>query len=281
MKFIGAHVSTQGGVFNAPINAKAIGATAFAMFTKNQRQWVAPPYTDKTIASFRENLEKEGFAPNQVLPHDSYLINLGNPDPAKRKKSLDAFTDELTRCQQLGLTLLNMHPGSHLREISEEACLTLISESINRALEATEGVTVVLENTAGQGSNMGYRFEHLAAIIDQVDDKSRMGVCIDTCHSFSAGYDLRTEESCRATFQELEDIVGFAYLRGMHINDSKVPYESRKDRHHSIGMGTIPMVAFEFIMKDARFDNIPLILETIDDTLWPEEIKRLQEMAGA
>jgi deoxyribonuclease IV len=281
MKFVGAHVSTQGGVFNAPINAKEIGATAFAMFTKNQRQWVAAPYTDEIIVAFRENLERCGFSPNQVLPHDSYLINLGNPDPEKRKKSLDAFTDELTRCQLLGLTLLNMHPGSHLREISEDDCLGLISESINIALEATEGVTVVLENTAGQGSNMGYRFEHLASIIDQVDDKSRIGVCIDTCHSFSAGYDLRTEESCRSTFKKFDDIVGFDYLRGMHINDSKVPFESRKDRHHSIGMGTIPMVAFEFIMRDPRFDDIPLILETIDDTLWPEEIARLKALADA
>ncbi len=279
MKFVGAHVSTQGGVFNAPINAKAIGATAFAMFTKNQRQWVAPPYTDEIIAAFRKTLAANGFAPKHVLPHDSYLINLGNPEPEKRQKSLDAFIDELSRCQQLGLTLLNMHPGSHLREISEDACLTLIAESINRALEATEGVTVVLENTAGQGSNVGYRFEHLASIIDQVDDKSRMGVCIDTCHSFSAGYDLRTKEACQETFQSLADIVGFEYLRGMHINDSKVPYESRKDRHHSIGMGTIPMVAFEFIMRDPRFDNIPLILETIDDSLWPEEIERLKELA--
>ncbi len=279
MKYVGAHVSTQGGVFNAPINATAIGATAFAMFTKNQRQWKAPPYTDEAIAAFRENLAAGGFAPKHVLPHDSYLINLGNPDPEKRAKSLGAFIDELTRCHQLGLTLLNMHPGSHLREISEDDCLSLIAESINRALEKTEGVTVVLENTAGQGSNVGYRFEHLATIIDRVDDKSRMGVCIDTCHSFSAGYDLRTEEACRETFQALDDIVGFDYLRGMHINDSKVPFESRKDRHHSIGEGTIPMVAFEFIMGDSRFDDIPLILETIDDSLWPEEIKLLKGMA--
>ena len=278
MKYVGAHVSTQGGVFNAPINATAIGATAFAMFTKNQRQWKAPAYTDETIAAFRENLAAGGYAPKHVLPHDSYLINVGNPDPEKRAKSLDAFIDELTRCHQLGLTLLNMHPGSHLREISEDDCLSLIAESINRALEETEGVTVVLENTAGQGSNVGYRFEHLAAIIDQVDDKSRMGVCIDTCHSFSAGYDLRTEDACRATFQALDDVVGFDYLRGMHINDSKVPFESRKDRHHSIGEGSIPMVAFEFIMGDSRFDDIPLILETIDDSIWPEEIKLLKGM---
>ena len=279
MKYVGAHVSTQGGVFNAPINAKAIGATAFAMFTKNQRQWTAAPYTDDVIAAFRENMETCGFEPRHVLPHDSYLINLGNPDPEKRAKSLKAFVDELTRCHQLGLTLLNMHPGSHLREISEDACLALIAESINEALDSTEGVTVVLENTAGQGSNVGYRFEHLATIIDRVDDKSRMGVCIDTCHAFSAGYDLRTKKACRQTFKMLDDTVGFGYLRGMHINDSKVPFESRKDRHHSIGEGTIPMVAFEFIMGDFRFEDIPLVLETIDDSLWPQEIKLLMGMA--
>jgi len=278
VKFVGAHVSTSGGVFNAPLNAKEIGATAFAMFTKNQRQWKAPAYTDETIAEFHNNMQACGYDPKHVLPHDSYLINLGNPDPAKRRRSLEAFVDELTRCRRLGLALLNMHPGSHLREISEDECLAHIAESINRALDKTEGVTVVVENTAGQGSNVGYRFEHLASIIDQVDDKSRMGICIDTCHSFSAGYDLRTREACEATFKELDDVVGLKYLRGMHLNDSKVPFESRKDRHHSIGEGTIPLLAFEFIMSDPRFDDIPLILETIDETLWPEEIKLLKDM---
>ena len=275
MKFVGAHVSTQGGVFNAPLNAKEIGATAFAMFTKNQRQWVAPPFSDETIELFRKNLKECGYAPEHVLPHDSYLINLGNPDTEKRAKSLDAMIDELTRCRQLGLTLLNIHPGSHLRTISEEQCLALIAGSINTALEKTEGVTVVLENTAGQGSNLGYRFEHLASIIDQIDDKSRIGVCIDTCHAFSAGYDLRTNETCKKTFQHFEDAVGFKYLRGMHLNDSKTPFDSRKDRHHSLGQGSISLTPFKFIMQDKRFDNIPLILETVDSSIWPKEIKLL------
>jgi len=280
MKYIGAHVSTQGGVYNAPANAKQIGATAFAMFTKNQRQWSSPPYTQETIKKFREAMDAHGYAPEQVLPHDGYLINIGNPDPAKRQKSLEAFIDEMSRCRQLGLSLLNMHPGSHLREITETECLKLIAEGINTSLEKTQGVTVVLENTAGQGSNVGYRFEHLAEIIEQVDDKSRIGVCIDTCHSFSAGYDLRTRDACRQTFQAFDDIVGFSYLRGMHLNDSKVPFESRKDRHHNLGEGTIPMVAFEYVMQDPRFDNIPLILETIDDSRWKAEIKLLGEMQG-
>ncbi len=277
-KLVGAHVSTSGGVFNAPLNAKAIGATAFAMFTKNQRQWKAAAYTDETIERFKTNLAANGYTPDVVLPHDGYLINLGNPDPEKRKRSLDAFIDEMTRCQQLGLTMLNMHPGSHLREISEDECLTLVAECINQTLEVTKGVTVALENTAGQGSNMGYRFEHLATIIDRVDDKSRMGVVIDTCHSYSAGYDPGTPAACDKTFQTLDDILGMKYLCGMHINDSKVPFESRKDRHHSIGQGTIPMVAFEYIMNDPRFDNMPLILETIDDTIWPKEIKLLHSL---
>lgn len=277
MKYIGAHVSTSGGVFNAPLNAKAIGATAFAMFTKNQRQWVAPPYSDETIELFHKNLKDCGYSPDYVLPHDSYLINLGNPNIEKREKSLAAFIDELSRCQQLGLTLLNIHPGSHLREISEDECLTLIAESINKAFEKTSGVTVVLENTAGQGSNLGYKFEHLASIIDQVDDKSRMGVCIDTCHSFSAGYDLRTIQACKNTFKQFNDIVGMKYLRGMHLNDSKTPFESRKDRHHSLGQGSIPLLAFEFIMQDKRFDDIPLILETVDDSIWPQEIEMLNK----
>jgi deoxyribonuclease-4 len=278
MKYIGAHVSTSGGVSNAPLNAHDIGATAFAMFTKNQRQWVAPPYKEEEIASFQDNLKSCGYTPEHVLPHDSYLINMGNPDPAKRKKSLNAFIDEMSRCQQLGLCLLNMHPGSHLREISESECLALIAEGVNRSLEKTEGVTVVLENTAGQGSNVGYRFEHLAEIIDQVEDKSRIGVCLDTCHSFSAGYDLSNADACNHTFKEFDNIVGFDYLRGMHLNDSKVPFESRKDRHHSIGKGTIPITAFEYIMGDPRFDDIPLILETIDSDLWPQEIKTLNSM---
>ena len=275
MKYVGAHVSTSGGVHQAPLNARAIGAKAFALFTKNQRQWKAQPYSDDVINNFHSNMKECGFSPRHVLPHDSYLINLGNPDPNKRKQSLDAFIDELHRCEQLGLVNLNIHPGSHLRQVSEDDCLTLIAECVNYAHEVTTGVCVVLENTAGQGSNVGYRFEHIAAIIDRVKDKKRIGMCIDTCHAFSAGYDLSTNQACASTFAELERIVGLEYLRGMHINDSKTPFDSRKDRHHSIGEGSIPDAAFRFIMADPRFDDIPLILETIDETRWPEEIKLL------
>ncbi len=279
-KYVGAHVSAAGGVDKAPLNARDIGATAFALFVKNQRQWKAKPFATETIDAFHANMAACGFSPDHVLVHDSYLINLGNPDSEKRQKSLDAFVDELQRCELLGLKYLNTHPGSHLREVSEEACFTLIADSINRALERTEGVTVVLENTAGQGSNVGYRFEHLAAIIDPVEDKSRMGVCIDTCHAFAAGYDLRTEAACEQTFAELDDVVGIDRLRGMHLNDSKTEFAARRDRHHSLGAGHIPMDCFRFIMRDPRFDDMPLVLETIDEDLWPEEIKLLESLRG-
>ncbi|MDU6923393.1 deoxyribonuclease IV [Franconibacter helveticus] len=276
MKFIGAHVSASGGLANAAIRAAEIGATAFALFTKNQRQWRAAPLTPAIIEEFKAACEKHGYGPGQILPHDSFLINLGHPEAEALEKSRKAFIDELTRCQQLGLTLLNFHPGSHLQQISEEACLARIAESVNIALDQTEGVTAVIENTAGQGSNLGFRFEHLAAIIDQVEDKSRVGVCIDTCHAFAAGYDLRSEEACEKTFAEFERIVGFEYLRGMHLNDAKSAFASRVDRHHSLGEGNIGHTPFRWLMRDSRFDGIPLVLETINPDIWAEEIAWLK-----
>ena len=275
MKFIGAHVSASGGVQNAPQNAKAIGATAFALFTKNQRQWHSAPLTEEGIVAFNENCNGV-FEPNQILPHDSYLINLGHPEAEGLEKSRTAFLDEMKRCEQLGLDRLNFHPGSHLKKCSEDVCIATIAESINIALSKTSGVTAVIENTAGQGSNMGYRFEQLAAMIDQVDDKTRVGVCIDTCHTFTSGYDLRTEAACKETFDQFEQIVGFKYLMGMHLNDSKKELASRVDRHHSLGEGFIGLDCFRFIMTDDRFDGMPLILETTDPALWPDEIKLLK-----
>ncbi len=277
MKRVGAHVSISGGVQNAPLNARKIGAKAFAMFTKNQRQWHAKPYTDEQIEQFHANMEAGGFRPQDVLPHDSYLINLGNPDQDARAKSFDAFVDELQRCRQLGLVYLNFHPGSHLRKIDETSCLDLIAESLNRALELTEGVTAVIENTAGQGSNLGYRFEHLAYLIDRVEDKSRIGVCLDTCHTFTAGYDLRSRAAYDKTMQEFDEIVGFSWLKGMHLNDSKVDFGSRVDRHESLGKGKLGIDLFRFIMQDERMDEMPLILETVDADLWPQEIAMLYE----
>ncbi|MFI3331961.1 MAG: deoxyribonuclease IV [Rikenellaceae bacterium] len=276
MKYIGAHVSVSGGLENGPKNGAAIAANAIAIFTKNQRQWSAPQLTESDIAKFKEACLEASLTPAQILPHDSYLINLGHPEQEGLTKSRDAFLGEMQRCEQLGLTLLNFHPGSHLKKISIEDSLDRVAESINLALEATKGVTAVIENTAGQGSNLGFSFYHLARIIDGVDDKSRVGVCLDTCHTFAAGYDLRTDETLEATFAEFEEVVGFKYLRGMHLNDALKPLASRVDRHAPLGDGHIGMRCFEYIMGDKRFDNMPLILETPDTDRWAEEIALLR-----
>ncbi|MEZ2684944.1 deoxyribonuclease IV [Proteus vulgaris] len=276
MKFVGAHVSAAGGVDQAVLRAHEIKATAFALFTKNQRQWKAAPLSTEVIDKFKKNCELYGYGPSQILPHDSYLINLGHPEEEALEKSRDAFLDEMQRCEQLGIELLNFHPGSHLNKIDVDKCLQKIAQSINITLEKTKNVTAVIENTAGQGTNLGYRFEHLAAIIDGVEDKSRVGVCIDTCHTFAAGYDLRTREECEKTFAEFEKTVGFQYLKAMHLNDAKSELASRVDRHHSLGEGNIGKVPFSYIMQDARFDGIPLILETINPDIWPDEIAWLK-----
>ena len=279
MKYFGAHVSASGGVENAPLNAHTIGATAFALFTKNQRQWTAAPLSPKSIEAFGGNCRTDHYQPAQILPHDSYLINLGHPDEEGLRKSRAAFLDEMRRCEQLGLGRLNFHPGSHLGQITIEECLRRVAESINLTLAATRGVTAVIENTAGQGSNVGFAFEHLAAIIERVEDKSRVGVCIDTCHAFAAGYDLGSEAACDRTFDELERVVGFGYLRGMHLNDAMKPLGSRVDRHQSLGEGTLGMTVFRYIARDKRFDDMPLILETPDESRWPQEIALLKELA--
>ncbi len=278
MKYTGAHVSIKGGVENAPLNAQAIGASAFALFTKNQRQWRAKPLEAASVEAFKANLESAGISARHVLPHDSYLINLGHPERAGLEKSRAAFLDEMRRCEQLGLELLNFHPGSHLKKIPESKSLARVAESINFALSQTRGVTAVIETTAGQGSNLGHRFEHLAEIIAGVEDQSRVGVCIDTCHIFVAGYDLRTREACEQTFREFDDIVGFRYLRGMHLNDSKPDLGQRVDRHASLGAGHLGWEPFRFIMNDARFDDIPLVLETPNESLWAQEINRLRAL---
>ncbi len=275
MKYVGAHVSASGGVYNAPINAMAIGAKAFALFTKNQRQWAAKPLETKDIDRWFKELEKSGIQTKHILPHDSYLINLGHPETDARAKSFDGFVHEIQRCEILKLDRLNFHPGSHLRKISEEECLNNIAEAMNRAIEITKDVKLVIENTAGQGSNLGYKFEHLAYIIDKIEDKDRVGVCIDTCHMFTAGYDIRTRETYDKTWNEFDAIVGRKYLMGMHINDSKPPLGSRVDRHDSLGLGKIGWDAFRFIMNDERMDDIPLILETINEEIWADEIKAL------
>ena len=278
MKRIGAHVSIAGGVENAPLQASSIGAKAFAMFTKNQRQWKAPKLTTPSIDAFRKNCSDGGFKPEHILPHDSYLINLGTPDPDKLRNAREAFIDEMLRVESLGLRLLTFHPGSHLNGISEEGCLQLIAESINIALSATTTVTAVIENTAGQGTNLGYRFEQLASLVDQVEDKTRVGVCLDTCHLFASGYDLQTTAATEDTFKEFDRIVGLSYLRGMHLNDALRALDSRLDRHASIGKGTIGMEAFSYIMAHPACEEIPLILETPDSDLWSSEISLLYSL---
>lgn len=275
MKYVGAHVSASGGVENAPGNANAIGAKAFALFTKNQRQWVAAPLSKKSISLFKERCAEFGYEAKHILPHDSYLINLGHPEEEGLQKSRNAFLDEMQRCEQLGLDRLNFHPGSHLNKISEEVCMDRIAGSINWALEQTSGVCAVLENTAGQGSNLGYTFEQLAYIIDKVNDKSRVGVCIDTAHTLAAGYNIKTPEGFTETFRHFDEVIGFSYLRGMHINDSKKDLGTRVDRHDSIGKGVMGLTTFKMLMDDPRFDDIPLILETPDESVWADEIKYL------
>jgi deoxyribonuclease IV len=275
MKYIGAHVSASGGVENAPLNAHEIGAKAFALFTRNQRQWKSSPLTSRSIDLFKERCAAYGYLPSQILPHDSYLINLGHPEAEGLAKSREAFLDEMQRCEQLGLDRLNFHPGSHLNALPIDDCLDRIAESINEALNQTSGVTAVIENTAGQGTNLGHTFEQIAHIIDRVEDKSRVGVCIDTAHTLAAGYDIITTEGFIDTFDKFDKIIGFSYLRGMHINDSKKDLASKVDRHDSIGKGLMGLTTFKMLMNDPRFDNIPMILETPDETIWAEEISYL------
>lgn len=278
MKFVGAHVSASGGVENAPVNAHEIGAKAFAFFTKNQRQWFSSPLTKENVDKFKGNCSQYGFDTGMILPHDSYLINLGNPTKAALEQSRKSFFDEMKRCELLGLKLLNFHPGAHLKQISEENCMKLIAESINITLDKTKGVIAVIENTAGQGSNIGYRFEHLKFLIDLVEDKNRVGVCLDTCHTYTSGYDLKSEEGYNATFNEFDRIVGFSYLRALHLNDSKKELASRVDRHDNLGKGLLGEDLFRRIMNDPRFDDMPLILETPEEDLWEREIKWLYSL---
>jgi deoxyribonuclease-4 len=278
MKYVGAHVSAEGGVQNAPLNANAIGARAFALFTKNQRQWFSNPLSASSISEFRKNCEKFDFKPFQILPHDSYLINLGHPEQEPLEKSRTSFLDEMKRCELLGLDRLNFHPGSHLNAITIEDCLKRIAESINISLDKTKGVIAVIENTAGQGTNLGHTFEQLRYIIDFVDDKSRVGVCIDTCHAFTSGYDVKSLKGLKETFEKFNTIIGFEYLKGMHLNDSKKEFGTHVDRHENLGSGFIGEETFSFIMNDRRFDNMPLILETPEESLWEAEIKKLYSL---
>jgi deoxyribonuclease-4 len=278
MKYVGAHVSIAGGVENAPLNAARIGARSFALFTGNQRQWRVKPLSDDSVRLFSENCAAHGYTAEHILPHDGYLINLGHPDKTELRKSRAAFMDEMNRCRQLGLSRLNFHPGTHLGRMSESDCLERIAESVNMALSGTERVAAVIENTAGQGNNVGYCFEHIARIIEAVEDKSRIGVCLDTCHAFAAGYDLRTRKAYEKTMSDFDAVVGFKYLKGVHLNDTLTKPGARVDRHESIGAGHLGMAPFRFLMNDNRFDGIPLILETKDNDRWDKEIALLYSL---
>lgn len=278
MKWVGAHVSAAGGVHLAPLNAAAIGAKAFGVFTKNQRRWSAKPLQDDVIAAFQANCARLGFSSRHILAHDSYLINLGHPNNRLLDKSRAAFIEEMSRCDLLGIGYLNFHPGRHLGQIPVVDCLTRIAESINLALSKTHFVTAVLEITAGQGSDVGRSFEELAQIIELVADKARIGVCLDTCHLFAAGYDIRDKVSYKNSMNQFAQIIGFAFLKGLHLNDSKKGLASHVDRHAELGKGQLGWQSFRQIMNDHRLENIPLILETPNTAQWSEEIAQLYSL---
>lgn len=278
MKFVGAHVSISGGVETAPGRAMEIGAKALGIFTKNQRQWKAPPLTDESISAFKENLAESEIPPELVVVHDTYLINVGNPEDEKRQQSLNALIDEVRRVEQLGLSLLNFHPGSGLKKITEDETLERIGDAMNTVIDETESGILVIEGTAGQGAHVGYTFEHLAKLIELTKDKKRVGVCLDTCHLFGAGFDLRAPDSYNKVIEDFNSIVGLKYLKAMHINDSKIELGSRKDRHEKIGEGLLGIETFRNVMQDARLDELPLILETPDPSVWKQEIETLYSL---
>lgn len=274
-KLVGAHVSAEPDVSFAPSYAHAIGARAFSLFTAPGDAWRPVAPSAEVCEAFRIKCAEYGFGPEAILPHAGFMMNPGSPEPRKLAMSRKLLTDELKRCSMLGLTMLNFHPGASLNKIDDETCLKTIAESVNIALDKTEGVKAVIENTAGQGSNLGWSFEHIAFLIDHIEDKSRVGVCIDTCHAFAAGYDWSTAEGYDRAWAEFDRVIGRNYLCGMHLNDSKRELGSRIDRHESIGKGAIGEKFFARLMADPRTDGIPLILETPDEQRWPEEVRTL------
>jgi deoxyribonuclease-4 len=274
--FVGPHVSAGGGVAQAPLNARALNASAFALFVKNQRQWTAAPLPEQEIEAFKKAMKDDRFTPQQVLPHAGYLINLANPDDGAQNKSYTSLMDEAKRCSALGLSLLNFHPGSHLRLITPQAACERVAGAINRAHQELPKLTFVVENTAGSGGNIGSRFEELKMILDGVDDRSRVGFCLDTCHTFCAGYDISTRDGFLKTMEAFDKQVGISFLRAMHLNDSKTGLGSHVDRHESLGKGLLGIEPFKCIMRDARFQNMPLVLETPDDSIWAQEIELLR-----
>lgn len=276
---IGAHTSAAGGVFNALIEGEEIGATTIQLFTNNQRQWTARPLAAETILLWKQTLKQTCM--QKIMSHDSYLINLGSPDPENLEKSLKAFRQEAERCVELGITYLNFHPGASLKDDPEQ-CMDRIANSLLsfEDVVADSGVTLLLEATAGQGSALGFKFEHLRYIMDKVKKRVPLGVCIDTCHIFVAGYDIRTKESWNNTLNEFDRVVGLENLHAFHVNDSLKGLGSRVDRHAPLGEGLIGMESFKVLMTDPRTREIPKYLETPGGPdLWKKEIQLLREFA--
>ncbi|CAN6653423.1 apurinic-apyrimidinic endonuclease 1 [Trichomonascus vanleenenianus] len=285
--FVGAHVSTADGVEDTIVRTARMGGNAFALFLKNQRRWTQKPHDQKNVDAFHANLKEYNFDPlKHILPHSSYIINLGNPDKEKRAKAIECFQDDLERCERLGIGLYNIHPGSTLGTDKDET-IKRIADGINAAHKETKFVKVVLENMAGQGNVIGSVLEDLKKIIEHIEDKSRIGVCIDTCHAFASGYDLRTEEVFDKFWHQFDEIVGMKYLSGMHLNDSKAPFDSKRDLHQNIGLGFLGLEPFRLIMNRSEFEGLPLILETPlesegspNDDCRGDEIKLLEWLIG-
>lgn len=280
IRLFGAHMSTAGGVEKAPERGKSAGCRAMQIFTKNQNQWAGKKLEKKSVEAYLRNLDDAGIT--HVASHDSYLINLASPDPVMLKKSFDAFVDEIERAALLKIPYLVFHPGSHLGT-GEERGLKSVAKAMNEAIKITKhcpDVILTIETTAGQGTNLGYKFDHVAYLVDKVKDKKRVGVCLDTCHIFAAGYDIRSKEGYKKTFREFDEKIGLDYLRFFHINDSKKEFGSRVDRHEHIGKGFIGKDAFGFLVNDRRFIKTPMVLETPKGKDLAEDRENLKLLRG-
>ncbi|KAK9446613.1 xylose isomerase-like protein [Limtongia smithiae] len=280
---IGAHISSAEGIYNAITNANAIGANAFAFFAKPQRRWTSPPYKPEDVTRFAELAQTHAYdLRTQALPHGSYLINLANLDEEKNEQAYAGFIDELKRCEQLDVGLYNLHPGSALK-YDRKSAIAKLAANLNRAIAETSFIKIVLENMAGHGNLIGSTFEDLRDVIALITDKSRVGVCIDTCHSFSAGYDIRTEDSFAEVWKKFDEIVGLRYLSALHLNDSKAPFASNKDLHQNIGLGFLGLETFRILVNTEHVQGLPMILETPKGdsvSTWGTEIKLLEWLIG-
>ncbi|UVC49900.1 apurinic/apyrimidinic endonuclease [Theileria orientalis] len=280
--YVGAHVSAAGGPDASVVNSFNVLGQSFALFLKNQRSWNFKPLSPELIEKFKKNMEAFAYDPKFILPHASYLINVANPDATKRNKAFDNFLDDIKRCEKLGIKLYNFHPGSTCGLCEKAEGIKHIADCINKALDLSTGVTIVLENAAGQNNVIGSKFEDLRDIIDQVKDKTRVGVCLDTCHLFAAGFDIRTHDKFESVMKSFGDIVGLKYLKAVHLNDSKSDLASGLDRHENIGKGKLTKETFEFIMNSGYFKEIPIILETPtkegDESIYRQEIQLMYSL---